>query len=76
MCIQRSHYYTQNGRALPRPAGHYLIPADQFAAVVARSQWQPSILNCFQFVPLARPCPCPPAPVRPVPPPSPRLRRR
>jgi hypothetical protein len=57
----RSFNYDNQGRRVNPQGGHYLIPADQFASVVARMQWDPRILNCFTFVPRTTPapsCPC------------------
>jgi hypothetical protein len=70
----KSHNFDTRGRELPHAAGYYLIPADQFATVVAQRRWNPAIMNCFPFVPLQASGPaCPPCP---SPPPAPRVRRR
>jgi hypothetical protein len=57
-----SHNYDSRGRRVNPQGGHYMIPADQFLSVVARAQWDPRILNCFPFLPLAPSSPCPPTP--------------
>jgi hypothetical protein len=50
-----------------------MIPADQFSAVVARMQYDKTVLNCFPFVPLPSLVPrCPPCGPTPAPP----VRRR
>lgn len=55
---QRSHNYDNvTGRRLNPAGGHYMIPADQFADVVARAAYDPRILNCYRFVPLPPPAP-------------------
>jgi hypothetical protein len=73
-----SHNYDANGRRVNPQGGHYMIPADQFTAVVARMQWDKRVLNCFKFVPLTSPAPgCPgTAPRAVVPPRSACVRRR
>jgi hypothetical protein len=61
--IPRNHNFDTRGRELPHPAGYYMIPRDQVPAVLAKMQYDRSILRCFRFVPLqaSGPCPCPPA---------------
>jgi hypothetical protein len=55
----KSYRYSADGRRLDPEGGHYMIPADVFDEVVARAQHDRSVLNCFEFRPLERPCRCP-----------------
>jgi hypothetical protein len=66
---QRSYNFDSKGRELPHPAGYYLVPANEFACVVARRQWTPSIMNAYPFVPLLQ------VPRNPCAPASPARRR-
>jgi hypothetical protein len=47
--VTRSYNYDSAGRALPHPAGYYMIPAADFSTVVARMQSDRRILNCYRF---------------------------
>ncbi len=56
------NYDNVTGRRLNPAGGHYMIPPNEFAAVVAQAQYDPRILNCYRFVPLPPPAPpCLPA---------------
>jgi hypothetical protein len=46
----RSHRYNARGERLDPKGGYYLIPAERFAEVVARSQYNKAVLNEFEFV--------------------------
>jgi len=62
----RSHNYdTLTGQRVNPVGGYYMIPADQYGAVLARMRVDPRILNCYRFVPLRPATPCPPAPAGP-----------
>jgi len=67
--VQKSHNYDNaTGRRVNPAGGNYMIPADQYAAVVARAAYDKRILNCYRFVPLAAhgpPCLPASAPARP-----------
>jgi hypothetical protein len=67
MCNRpKNHNFDTNGRELPHPAGHYMIPVDQVDTVIARMQWDKSVLRCFPFVPIGERSACEFAPRPPT----------
>ena len=49
---QKSFNYDKAGRRVAGfGGGHYLVPADEYACVLARRATDPTILNQYEFVP-------------------------